>query len=81
MTKADQELLLEIAEECEFAAEPMNDYSGRGMYGKTTDAVTVAECSVEDAGFLMGILVERTGRSMKLPFRTDSMGRDGMVIY
>lgn len=81
MTKAEQHFFLEIVAEQGLEAEALSDYSGRGMYGKTTEAVVIQGCDAMMAGFLMGVMVERVGMSLQIPFRTDNMGRDGTVVY
>ena len=77
-----------------YPAEIRADYSGRGMYGKTTAAV------VFDQGITLGQFASIVGEiaativdgsdiyEARVPFlreienlRTDSMGRDGIVIY
>lgn len=77
-------LLAEIADE--WGAEVVDDYSGRGMYGDTTHAVTLDASGVEVLMCVLervqdGSLTEDDLDDIKIKrLRSDSMGL-GMVIY
>ena len=71
--------------------EIQDDYSGRGMYGKTTHAV-VASCTLTELlctalNFAMhgGEHLYPPGQEREYPLfgglRTDQMGRDSIVVY
>lgn len=71
--------IIDAATYCE-----VEDYSGRGMYGKYCMSVTLPKHEVETFFFDIGRYMERKGidtPSQFLSFSTDSMGLDGTVIY
>lgn len=86
MQKELAELLVQIIENNGEEADLRDDYSGRGMYGDETYAVT-CDCGL---GYVLGLVLESvkdgylTEDDLKdiksFGFRQDSMGL-GMVIY
>jgi hypothetical protein len=90
MQQAQAEFLAGALEFAGFDAEA-STYSGRGMYGEETHAVT-GDFALEDVlqavmGYLVDILDPSAGSDTSVipdirnvPIRTDSMGR-GIVVY
>lgn len=82
-------LLIEAAESEDIEAELTEGYSGRGMYGETTIAVEVTgdrdtfTLIIGRATALCGEQGSDTDKFLAQvrKLRTDSMGRDGIVIY
>lgn len=76
MTKQQQTQLIDAADYADISAESYDSYSGRGMFGETTDAVTF-ECraDMDDAIQQMAIIV---GKPQK--FKSDNLGK-GYVVY
>jgi hypothetical protein len=81
------QLLMQAAEEEHIDAVAHDDYSGRGMYGKTTAAVVVPDVPCLMA--MVGRAVLAAQRDNGDPddfieatrsFRTDSLGMD-MIVY
>jgi hypothetical protein len=71
MTTEERDLALEIANEEDIDANPYDNYSGRGMFGKETAALTVP--SQEDVGALSALAGKKLGR--RLHWRIDNLGR------
>jgi hypothetical protein len=78
MTADQRDQFIAIADEYGIDAHPYDgEYSGRGMYGKTTFAVVVAK--EKDAHWVAGIMTERGGDDL-VKFRTDDLGME-CVVY
>ena len=76
MTIEQAKLALEIGETIGMTVESYGpDYSGRGMFGERTSAVTVP--SARDSLRLMVEMTAATGKATM--FRTDDLGRDTIV--
>lgn len=76
------EALVQAMQTLDVEAEVDPNYSGHGMYGRTTVAIVSDDSRAMAAlAFAAGQLAEETGIEFEdLPTRTDSMGR-GVVIY
>jgi len=82
------ELLLEAGSAIGIDMEPRDDYSGRGMYGRTTSAIVVESLSdFLGAAVQAGVILGETRDPYAAEFigdvqraRTDSMGRR-TVLY
>lgn len=83
MTQAQAEFLMAVARHEDIDASMNPHYSGRGMYGKTTFAVTV-HCPTELLTAAFNLVVSEEHFRQRAPhltaFASDSMGYD-RVIY
>lgn len=87
MTKEEiyEEAALILLDNFRADADYMPEYSGRGMYGKSTPAITT-EAAGPYVGLAIALAVEELGGSINeaekfIPRRSDSMGRDSAVYY
>lgn len=76
MTKEQSTTVLELASEHGIDAEDYGKYSGRGMFGDTTFAITVPDD--ETIGELKALYREKTGKFLSVS--KDGMGKS-LVIY
>ncbi len=79
MTADQAENIVDALSEYGVDAEVREDYSGRGMYGNSVPAIVINDervlMTIGYVGATLDIELE------DLPRRTDSMGRDSIIVY
>lgn len=74
MTKEQAEAIQKQAEVWDYEIEIRDDYSGRGMFGKKTYAVTGNQYEIQEC-------IDDAEECYQVKFHWDSMGKYGSVCY